>query len=679
MIVNEKKQLTQFYEQLTQSILENGNYIEALMDTAEIIQSVNLTQNLLEKIFWQDRENRQIPDIKLPCPYDTYCKTYQRFVTKETRENYRITENPAQLIERFKAGEKQVTVEYQVEQSDGSRCWWQETVLMSQEMVYESKTKQTSTVIGAIILFKDISEFHEQEERERERLQVAYEKADLESRAKTQFMNRMSHDIRTPINGILGMIQMIRKNYKDQEKIEECVDKMDLSVQHLSELVNDVLDMSKIESGYLELQNDTFDLNTLIDQVEVVVSAQVEAMEISYESHREKVNHTMLSGDTLQIRRIMLNLFSNAIKYNKRGGRIDTYVKELSFDGMCAAFEFRITDTGVGMSRKYIKEELFKPFTQEINDARTQYKGTGLGMSIVKGLVEKMGGTIRVSSTPGVGTEFRFYLSFPVVQPEKERQNEECVQRTKQDLKEDKPLRGYHILLAEDNEINMEIAQFYLEEAGAKVEKAWNGQEAVALFSQNPAGSFDAILMDVMMPRLDGLSAVMRIREKRNLPIIVLSAKSEDSDKILGLSMGADDYVTKPYNPQELAARVKSQLRRYTRLGDIHASEQTEELTNGRLTFRTDERILYADGEAVKLTATETKIMELFMRNLGRVFPAEEIYRRVWDEEAYAPENTVMVHIRRIREKIELNPKEPEYLKVVWGIGYKIEKMENHR
>lgn len=559
LIVNEKKQLTQFYEQLTQSILENGNYIEALMDTAEIIQSVNLTQNLLEKIFWQNRENRQIPDIKLPCPYDTYCKTCQPFVTKETRENYRITENPAQLIERFKAGEKQVTVEYQVEQSDGSRCWWQETVLMSQEMVYESKTKQTSTVIGAIILFKDISEFHEQEDRERERLQVAYEKADLESRAKTEFMNRMSHDIRTPINGILGMIQMIRKNYKDQEKIEECVDKMDLSVQHLSELVNDVLDMSKIESGYLELQNDTFDLNTLIDQVEVVVSAQVEAMEISYESHREKVNHTMLSGDTLQIRRIMLNLFSNAIKYNKRGGRIDTYVKELSFDGMCAAFEFRITDTGVGMSREYIKEELFKPFTQEINDARTQYKGTGLGMSIVKGLVEKMGGTIRVSSTPGVGTEFRFYLSFPVVQPEKESQNEECVQRTKQDLKEDKPLRGYHILLAEDNEINMEIAEFYLEEAGAQVTKAWNGREAAELFKQSGLREYDAVLMDIMMPELDGKEASRKIRsmadqreDAAEIPILAMTAQASTESIHQCKSAGMNECIFKPVNAKEL-------------------------------------------------------------------------------------------------------------------------------
>ena len=227
------------------------------------------------------------------------------------------------------------------------------------------------------------------------------------------------------------------------------------------------------------------------------------------------------------------------------------------------------------------------------------------------------------------------------------------------------------ILVVDDDREIVKAIAILLEKEGYVVLRDYDGLEALDMLASNQV---QLLIMDVMMPRLDGLSAVMKIREKRNLPIIVLSAKSEDSDKVLGLSMGADDYVTKPYNPQELAARVKSHLRRYTRLGDIHASEQTEELTNGRLCFRTNERVLYADGEPVKLTATETKIMELLMRNLGRVFPAEEIYRRVWEEEAYAPENTVMVHIRRIREKIELNPKEPEYLKVVWGIGYKMEK-----
>ena len=213
-----------------------------------------------------------------------------------------------------------------------------------------------------------------------------------------------------------------------------------------------------------------------------------------------------------------------------------------------------------------------------------------------------------------------------------------------------------------------------LERDGYRCLRAYDGLQALDL-CLDPAVRL--ILIDVMMPRLDGLSALMRIREKRNLPVIVLSAKSEDSDKILGLSMGADDYVTKPFNPQELLARVKSQLRRYTQLGDVHAQERAGVLVNGRLTYDPESRQLTADGEEVRLTATETRIVELLMRHPGRVFPAEEIYRRVWGEEtAYACENTVMVHIRRIREKVELNPKEPDYIKVVWGIGYKMERHE---
>ena len=228
------------------------------------------------------------------------------------------------------------------------------------------------------------------------------------------------------------------------------------------------------------------------------------------------------------------------------------------------------------------------------------------------------------------------------------------------------------ILVVDDDPEIVGAIAITLERERYRVLRAYNGMEALDL-ALDPVVRL--ILIDVMMPKLDGLSALLRIREKRNLPVIVLSAKSEDTDKILGLSMGADDYVTKPFNPQELAARVRSQLRRYTLLGDIHAEEQRGRIVNGRLTYDPDRRELRADGEVVRLTATEAKIVDLLMRNPGRVFPAEEIYRRVWDEEAaYACENTVMVHIRRIREKIELNPREPDYIKVVWGIGYKMEQ-----
>lgn len=229
------------------------------------------------------------------------------------------------------------------------------------------------------------------------------------------------------------------------------------------------------------------------------------------------------------------------------------------------------------------------------------------------------------------------------------------------------------ILVVDDDREIVKAIAILLEKEGYQVLKAYDGLQALELLSERMV---QLILIDIMMPKLDGLSAILKIREHRNLPIIILSAKGEETDKVLGLSMGADDYVAKPYTPMELVARVRSHLRRYTSLGDIHKITTSKEICNGRLRYYVEERMLYADNELIKLTATETKIIDLFMRNIGRIFPAEEIYRRVWEEDSFSPENTVMVHIRRIREKIELNPKEPEYLKVVWGIGYKIEKME---
>ena len=227
-----------------------------------------------------------------------------------------------------------------------------------------------------------------------------------------------------------------------------------------------------------------------------------------------------------------------------------------------------------------------------------------------------------------------------------------------------------NILVVDDDRDIVETTRIQLEKEGYQVFTAYDGKQALDVLSRE---SVQLILMDVMMPNLDGFSTIMRVRENRNLPIIVMSAKSEDSDKILGLSIGADDYVTKPFNTKELAARVKSQLRRYTQLGDIYAGKQ--EVAIGRLRLNFETHTLFADEEPVKLTSTEMKIMELLMKNAGRIFSAEEIYNRIWEDQiSYSGDSTVMVHIRRIREKIEINPREPEYLKVVWGVGYKIEK-----
>ncbi|WP_196231509.1 response regulator transcription factor [Ruminococcus flavefaciens] len=226
------------------------------------------------------------------------------------------------------------------------------------------------------------------------------------------------------------------------------------------------------------------------------------------------------------------------------------------------------------------------------------------------------------------------------------------------------------LVVDDDHDIVNAIAALLTRE-GYNVCKAYNGLEAIDSLMQN---DIQLILIDVMMPKLDGLSAMMKIRATKNIPIIVLSAKSEDSDKILGLSMGADDYITKPYNPMELVARVNSNLRRYLSLGAADSVQKANVVRIGGLVLDRDAKQLSVDGSPVKLTATEYKITELLMTNAGRIFSAEEIYSRVWNEDSYSIENTVMVHIRHIREKIEINPSEPRYLKVVWGIGYKVEK-----
>ena len=229
-----------------------------------------------------------------------------------------------------------------------------------------------------------------------------------------------------------------------------------------------------------------------------------------------------------------------------------------------------------------------------------------------------------------------------------------------------------NILVCDDDKEIAGALEIYLRNEGYNVFKAYDGMEALNIVKQN---QIHLILMDVMMPNLDGIQATMKIREENNIPIIMLSAKSEDYDKIIGLNVGADDYITKPFNPLELIARVKSHLRRFTRLGSMDAESKESIYTSGGLEVDDNEKKITVDGELIPVTPTEFGILKLLTQNAGKVFSIEQIYESVWNESAYNPENTVAVHIRRIREKIEINPKNPKYLKVVWGIGYKVEKL----
>lgn len=228
------------------------------------------------------------------------------------------------------------------------------------------------------------------------------------------------------------------------------------------------------------------------------------------------------------------------------------------------------------------------------------------------------------------------------------------------------------ILVCDDDKDIVEAIDIYLTQEGYEVLKAYDGDEAIKVLKSNEV---DLLIMDVMMPRLDGIRATLKIRENMSLPIIILSAKSEDADKILGLNIGADDYMTKPFNPLELVARVKSQLRRYTQLGSTARSDNQSEFRTGGLVIRDDLKEVTVDGEKVKLTPIEYNILLLLVKNQGKVFSINQICENIWNEEAIGADNTVAVHIRHIREKIEINPKEPRYLKVVWGVGYKVEKI----
>ena len=398
----------------------------------------------------------------------------------------------------------------------------------------------------------------EQDRREREfreQLMESAEKAEQANRAKTEFLQRMSHDIRTPINGIRGMIEIANYYKDDPDKQTECRKKIWDASGLLLELVNEVLDMGKLESGEIMLEEREFDLKELLDSVGMVVDKQARERGITIITDGYPVEHRCLLGSPLHLRRLLMNIISNAVKYNHAGGEIRLGCREKpSADPETAQIEFTCADTGIGMSEEFQKH-VFEPFAQERNFARSEYGGTGLGMPIAKSLAEKMGGTLSFVSRQGVGTTFTLSLPFRICHaPEKRNKPKRLLQTSS--------IAGLHVLVAEDNKMNMEIAEFVLNVEEASIIKAVNGEEAVRIFADSRPGEIDAILMDVMMPVMDGLEATRRIRamkrpDARTIPIIAMTANAFAEDRQLAFAAGMDMHIAKPLEGSEMVETLE--------------------------------------------------------------------------------------------------------------------------
>ena len=383
----------------------------------------------------------------------------------------------------------------------------------------------------------------EKDEKYKAELLIAAKKAEAANEAKTEFLQRMSHDIRTPINGICGLVNMADHYADDMEKQTEYRTKVKEASNLLLELVNDVLDMSKLESGEIVLEEIPFNLSSISREVFIVIEQMAAEQNIRIMWEKKEITHRDFIGSPGYVKRVMMNILSNAVKYNRENGQIYISCMEIpSEQPEMTTMEFVCRDTGIGMTEEFQKC-VFEPFAQEHTGSRAKFTGTGLGLSISRKLVEKMGGTITFESEKGVGTTFVIRVPFKIDLDADKREEQKDVS--------EKSIKGLHILLAEDNELNMEIAEFVLQNEGAGVTKAWDGQEAVELFRNSEPGEFDVILMDIMMPVMNGYEATKMIRsldreDAKTIPIIAMTANAFTEDRLRAKEAGMNEHIAKP-------------------------------------------------------------------------------------------------------------------------------------
>ena len=419
---------------------------------------------------------------------------------------------------------------------------------------------ESGRVDKVLFLMQQIDAQKRKELEYQQQLKQTAEDARLANEAKTNFLRRMSHDIRTPLNGIIGLLNIDKAHFDDAELVRENHDKMMLSANHLLSLISDVLQMSKLEGGDAMLTHEIVSIADLSrDVVNIIIGRAVEAgIQWEYEKNKSFIPFPYVYGSPVHLRQIFLNIYGNCIKYNKPGGKITTTVQNLpAEEGMCK-YKWIISDTGIGMSQEFLKH-IFEPFVQAKNDMRTTYQGIGLGMAIVKALLDQMGGTIEIFSEEGIGTTFEMVIPFEVAPSPEELEAE--------NKGDNIDIHGLRLMLVEDNELNAEIAQMLLSDEGAEIVTVVNGAQAVELFNSNEPEFFDAILMDMMMPVMDGVTATKAIRalsrsDAKEIPIIAMTANAFKEDEMRCLAAGMNAHIAKPLDMAVLKRALKEHVRR---------------------------------------------------------------------------------------------------------------------
>lgn len=405
-----------------------------------------------------------------------------------------------------------------------------------------------------------LKEAVERAERANEESRKSAEEARAANAAKTNFLSRMTHDIRTPLNGIIGLLRIAERHPDDTALLRTNREKMMISANHLLSLINDMLQMSKLEDGDVVLAHEVINLRELSSDILAIISqrAAEEGITIRLDHPDESIRVPYVYGSSLHIRQLFLNIYGNCIKYNRVGGSVSTSIECLGVLRNTVTYRWVISDTGIGMSENFLKH-IFEPFSQERTDARSVYNGTGLGMSIVKALVDKMDGTIAVKSKVGEGTVFTITLPFELAQAGESVGRDEKLEE--EPAETEASIRGLHLLLAEDNALNAEIAEALLGDAGATIKIVQNGKQAIEEFAEQPKGTYDAILMDIMMPVVDGISATREIRkmareDAKQIPIIAMTANAfeEDAKKCMEADMNA--HLSKPLQMDKVIATI---------------------------------------------------------------------------------------------------------------------------